>query len=274
VIPHVLEAEGTGPIRHEAWIAHGILGSASNWRTFARRLVADLPGWRLVLVDLRAHGDSPRGAPPHTVAACADDLAELAAARGRGPDVLIGHSFGGKVVLLAAERLPSVRQVWVLDAVPGPGTTTDADGDEDVVAVIRALAAIPQPLARRDDVRAPLAAAGFSDALAGWMTTNLARTDAGFVWRFDLGVIEQLLRDYARLDLWDRVRGGTPAVHLVRAGRSARWTPDALAAAERAAADGAIVHVLPDAGHWVHVDAPEALARLLRSGLEGLVHDA
>jgi pimeloyl-ACP methyl ester carboxylesterase len=271
VIPHVIETDGAGPIRHEAWICHGILGSAANWRSFARRLVADLPGWRVVLIDLRAHGDSPRGEPPHTVSACADDLVELATARGHGPEVLVGHSFGGKVALLAAERLPDVRQLWVIDAVPGPGTTTDAGGDEDVVGVIRTLTAIPQPLARREDVRAPLAAAGFSDGLAGWMTTNLARTDAGFVWRFDLRVVELLLRDYARLDLWDRVRGGARTVHVVRAGRSARWTPEALAALDRAAAAGAVVHVLPDAGHWVHVDAPEALADLLRSGFEDVV---
>ena len=35
---------------------HGILGSGSNWRSFAKRLVQDKPGWRALLIDLRKHG--------------------------------------------------------------------------------------------------------------------------------------------------------------------------------------------------------------------------
>ena len=45
----VLGVERTGPddAPNVAWILHGILGSARNWTTFARRM-ADEARWRIV----------------------------------------------------------------------------------------------------------------------------------------------------------------------------------------------------------------------------------
>ena len=96
-------ASATG--EHVAFVLHGILGSGRNWRTFARRLAARAPAWTFVLFDLRHHGDSGAPPPPHTLDAVADDLAALAAEVGR-PQVVIGHSFGGKVAACYAGRHP------------------------------------------------------------------------------------------------------------------------------------------------------------------------
>ena len=80
------------------FIIHGILGSGQNWRTFARKLQTRLPNLGIALIDLRNHGRSPRGVAPHTLRACAEDLLRLSADIGE-PDIVIGHSFGGKVAL-------------------------------------------------------------------------------------------------------------------------------------------------------------------------------
>ncbi len=54
------------------------------------------------------------------------------------------------------------------------------------------------------------------------------------------------------------------AVHLVRAGRSAAWGGAVAARLAALAPEAAArVHTLPDAGHWLHVDQPEALIRML-----------
>ncbi|KAJ0027485.1 hypothetical protein Pint_36061 [Pistacia integerrima] len=92
-----------------AFILHGLLGSGRNWRSFSRNLAATLSTtspsseWRMVLVDLRNHGQSVdiEGlAPPHNMANAANDLANLVKAKGWvWPDVVIGHSLGGKVAL-------------------------------------------------------------------------------------------------------------------------------------------------------------------------------
>ncbi|KAK6270430.1 hypothetical protein POUND7_007535 [Theobroma cacao] len=80
---------------------------------------------QFVLKYLRCHGDSAsikkRG--PHTVASTALDVLKLIAQLRITPHVLIGHSFGGKVVLSmveqAAKPFPRPVRVWVLYATPG-----------------------------------------------------------------------------------------------------------------------------------------------------------
>ena len=69
---------------------------------------SDAAGWRMVLVDLRNHGQSaslPAFTPPHDIPAAARDIADLIKAEGWGtPDAMIAHSLGGKVVLEFAQK--------------------------------------------------------------------------------------------------------------------------------------------------------------------------
>lgn len=274
---HILQtAPGATPTRW-AWVLHGILGSGQNLRTVARRLTAADPTWGFVLPDLRNHGESHGAPPPHTVAACADDLFALADTLGVRPTVAIGHSFGGKVALIwgamAEARGEPVTRVWALDVPPGPPDLPLALHSE-VVLVVQALRTIPMPLPRRDSIVELLTAAGFSAGLGQWMTTNLRATDAGFVWRFDLDGIEAMLRDYATVDAWPWL--GSPVrrarVDVVRAERSDRWGEGELARFARVEGDPSLaplhLHVLPDAGHWLHVDNPAGLhALLMREGV-------
>lgn len=272
MIPAV-QLVGPAGAPHVAWILHGILGSGTNWRGFARRLVDRAPGWRVVLVDLRNHGDSVPATPPHTLARCAEDLWELSAERGELPSVLIGHSFGGKVALtfaglagrLGATGPGGLEQVWVLDAFPSPWPG-DPEQDAEVVAVMRTLRAIPVPLRRREEVVPLLRAQGYSEGLARWMTTNLRAGPDGYTWRFDLDAAAEMIADYFVQDLWPVIEYPGPGLRIdvVRAARSDRWTDDELARfADLPAGCATRLHVLPDSGHWVHVDAPDALLELL-----------
>lgn len=257
-------APPTGQPWRTAWILHGILGSRQNWRAFSRRLARVLPGWQLRTVDHRNHGDSPLLPGPHSVRSCALDLQDLAVGLGEQPEVLIGHSFGGKVALAhAALRPPGLAQVWVLDAMPGPVCDR---GDNEVDRVIAALGEIPQPLPRRDAVVPLLEARGFSSTLARWMTTNLEEAPGGYTWRFNLPAVREMIDDYFNLDLWpvlEAPRVG-PQIHVVRAARSDRWdapTLDRLAHPPAGAPTS--LHLLPDAGHWVHVDNPAGLIAMM-----------
>jgi pimeloyl-ACP methyl ester carboxylesterase len=263
-------APGATPTRW-AWLLHGILGSGQNLRTVARRLAAADPSWGFVLPDLRNHGESVGAPPPHTVSACADDLFALSDSLGIRPRTAIGHSFGGKVALVwgarAERRGEPVDHVWALDVPPGLVDIPLAMQSE-VVAVVQTLRTIPQPLPRRDTVVDLLTAGGFSPGLAQWMTTNLRATDAGFVWRFDLDGITEMLLDYASVDTWpwllDPARRAR--VDVVRAERSDRWSEAELGRFE--GVPRLQLHVLRDAGHWVHVDNLEGLlALLLEEGL-------
>ena len=258
----IITAPGAAPHR-TAFVLHGILGSRGNWRGFARALTRAHDTWRFVLVDLRGHGESHGAASPHTVAACAADLNRLARHLGYRPEAVIGHSFGGKVALaFARAHRAGLKAAWSLDSPPGAHTI-----DGEVRHVIETARALSTPVADRKAVVAHFEAAGLSTGIGRWMTTNLQRTAAGFVWRFDLDVIDALLSDYAGLDLFPYLEAPPPglALHLVLAGRSNRWQGDT--GRRVAALDRVRVHTLPDAGHWVHIDDPEGLRRLLSESL-------
>ena len=245
-----------------AFVLHGILGSGRNWRAFARRLAAARPDTEYVLVDLRNHGDSHGAPPPHTVTSTADDLAALADELGPVHEV-IGHSFGGKVALRFAQRHPGVlHRVWVLDS---RAADDPPDDDNDVLVLIRALHAIEQPLESRAALVPRLTSRGFSPMLAGWMTTNLRRRDDGFRWAFDLHAVDEMITDYWHADLWPVLRDPPCRIEVVRAGRSDRWTPEVLRRFRIDAHPDVTLHTLPDAGHWVHVDDPDDLLRVMMS---------
>lgn len=255
-----VEAPGASPTR-SAFLLHGILGSRGNWRGFARAMVREHPEWRLVLVDLRGHGESHGAAGPHTVAACAADLDRLAVELGERPAAVVGHSFGGKVALAYARDFGrGLEAAWSLDSPPGKSDAGAAGGE--VAGVIEAIRKAPMPVESRQVIVRHFEAAGFGKGIAGWMTTNLRRGEAGFEWVFDLAVVDALLADYRAVDLWPFLEAPplSLAAHVLVATRGDRWSAGELARLDGLADVG--VHRL-DAGHWVHVDDPSGVRAAL-----------
>jgi pimeloyl-ACP methyl ester carboxylesterase len=256
---------------------HGALGAAHNFRSFARRLAAEKPDYRFVLVDLRNHGASQGASPPHTIEACVHDLFELAAELGVTPRAVIGHSFGGKVALTYSrsvargsaptELAQSLSQVWALDSDPG---TQRPDPSHEVLRVLRALRTESGPFESRGAAIAGLARHGLSSGLSNWLATNLDRRDEGYVWRLDVSAIEELMADYFTEDLWPYLEAarGVPHHHLVVADRSDRWTGTMRERAAQLPREASVtVHELADSGHWVHVDNPDGLLRIFAAHL-------
>jgi pimeloyl-ACP methyl ester carboxylesterase len=123
------------------------------------------------------------------------------------------------------------------------------------------------PLERRQDVVPWLVEQGLSRGLASWMTTNLERRDDHYHWTFDLERIETLLSDYERRDLWPELekRSNTAVgLHFVVAERSERLDAEIRGRLQRLASEGRLAyHLLEDAGHWLHVDNPSGLLRIM-----------
>ena len=94
-----------GKVQQWMLFAHGIFGRGRNWNSVARRVIAGRPGWGAVMMDLREHGGSQGRRPPHTVEAAADDVIELIASLDAPVGAVVGHSFGGKVVLMLARMM-------------------------------------------------------------------------------------------------------------------------------------------------------------------------
>jgi pimeloyl-ACP methyl ester carboxylesterase len=261
---NVLTAKGATPTR-AFLVLHGILGSRSNWRTIARRLVEAQPDWAAVLVDLRMHGDSIGFPPPHTLAAAATDVRALVDSLALPVRAVLGHSFGGKVSLaLVEEDARGIETLLLVDSMPG--AREGGRGSESTLAVVAMLRALPARYASRERFVEDVVARGHTEGMAQWLAMNLEPDGDGYRLRLDLDAIESLLEDYFARDLWHVVEAPVEglSIDVIIGGASPVYDAADRARAERAAASSANVHVhvIEHAGHWVHVDAPDALVRI------------
>lgn len=254
--------DSPGP--RDIYYLHGIFGSGRNWRSVARRVHGERPDWGSVLVDLRMHGESQDFTPPHTIVACAADVARMLAVQGAADSVLVGHSFGGKVALAAASQANAVRQVWVIDSTPS--ARAPGGGALDMLVTLESL---PREFPTRESAVADLMRAGQQRVVAKWMATNLLSRDGMWRWRFSLAALRELLTDFHRTDLWsvleDTRRPFT--VHVVKARDSA-----VLSAADLERLEGlpegskTYLHLVPGS-HWVNTESPTELTALMTAHL-------
>ncbi len=248
-------------------LTHGIYGSGANWRAIARKIVERRPDWCIALVDLRNHGRSRSAQPPHDLAACARDIAELAGEL--QTRALAGHSFGGKVMLAARAVVPApIVQTWMFDSSPSARPGAENDPHNSVTRVLNLMERLPRLWPKREDFVTAVVADGHAPALASWLAMNVVPTEGGSVaLRLDLVAIREMLRDYYAQDLWhvalDPALPGSLEVVIAQQSR-------ALDAGDRARLATAPPHVRVhgiDAGHWLHIEAAANVVELLVSSL-------
>ncbi|MET9295139.1 alpha/beta hydrolase [Streptomyces sp. NPDC003077] len=115
---------GDGPL---VVLAPGLGDVRAAYRFLAPELAA--AGHRVVTTDLRGHGASSTGWDSYSRTDVADDLLALVAHLDAGPAVLVGASFAGGAVAIAAARDPErVRAVVQL----GPGTRRPKAAPKDL----------------------------------------------------------------------------------------------------------------------------------------------
>ncbi|XP_073017685.1 uncharacterized protein [Primulina eburnea] len=288
-----IKASPEKPHQYTAMILHGLLGSARNWRSFSRSLAASLSPaqWRMVLVDLRNHGKSAEldgFLPPHNLENAAKDLANLVRSQGWDwPDVVVGHSMGGKVALQFAQSCANgdygdidglPRQLWVLDSVPGQVSRDNSDGE--VEKVLQTLQSLPSTLPSRKWLVDHMLQLGFSNSLSQWIGSNLKTSGKEVTWAFNLEGAAQMFHSYGEMDYWPLLEN-TPKgmeIAIVRAEKSDRWNADVIKQLNNISSKrvdetkGKVsYHVLPNAGHWVHVDNAKGLLEIIAPKVASLV---
>jgi esterase len=280
VIPaHTLLGAADAP--RFGFVTHGVLGAGNNLRSFMKRITDAHPEFRFALVDLRLHGKNEPAAAPHTLETCVDDFIDLAEHLGP-PEVFIGHSLGGKVALCYGKRTcapgplrpvfgaSKLKQIWALDSDPGAQIPGES---HQVLQVLSAISFQPPPFPSRAAVIEGLMSYGLSSGLANWLSTNLEKRDEGYVWRLDLDSIRELLDDYFSKDLWPFLESLSqappgPEFHLVVAENSDRWSGTMKERARSLPPSTRFhLHELERSGHWVHVDNPDGLERIVTSQL-------
>ena len=232
-------------------ILHGLFGSSQNWAGMGRRL-SDVG--RIVGLDLRNHGDSPRG-EPHALAACVEDLHEWCASRAEGPVTLIGHSMGGLVAMGFAVRHPGLTAgVASIDIAPRPYQP----GHEREYRALRTDITGCRSRADLDALLAPILPEARERQ---FMLTNAVRDGEGFRWRLDPGVLEG---NTVAAD-WATVTGRFDGPALLVAGGRSPYVGPGDAERARGFFPRLRVEILLEADHWPHVTDGASLERILRA---------
>ncbi|XP_010520701.1 PREDICTED: protein ABHD11 [Tarenaya hassleriana] len=276
------------PYDSTAIVIHGLLGSGRNWRSFSLSLASSLSAfsgseWRMVLVDLRNHGRSTEVEgldPPHDLVSSAKDVADLVKGSGWDwPDVVVGHSLGGKVALQFlescingdyGESASPPKQLWVLDSVPGEVKSENSDGE--VEKVLQTLQSLPSPIPSRKWLVEHMLELGFSRSLSEWIGSNLKRSGDTLTWAFNLEGAIQMFSSYRATSYWSLLENPPKdtEINVVMAEKSDRWDPETSERLERIGKSGqdsstgkASTHLLENSGHWVHVDNPKGLLEII-----------
>ncbi len=237
-------------------ILHGFFASSRNWRSIARQLQQD---FHIFVPDQRNHGASPH-AEPMDYPAMANDMVDFLYQHGLQRAHFLGHSMGGKVAMLLALNQPQmINKLIVADISP-------RNYQHSFDQTIQALKNIPlEQIQNRKQADRFLAEAIEDESYRQFLLQNLGLDNGRYRWRVDLPLFQR----YAdKIVGFPEIQAGKfypdPALFLggensdyIRENDVYRYFPKA------------IIKYLPNAAHWLHVQAPEAFCQEVRQFLAG-----
>jgi pimeloyl-ACP methyl ester carboxylesterase len=232
------------PDRDEAPVAVLVHGVTGWWKTWWRvgPALADR-GWRVIAVDQRGHGTSPRIDEPATLDELAADL-EAAIERHATPpiDLLIGHSLGAMVAMTLARRCPSIARRLVLEDPPSIDRTTDEEFFASLRAGVRAAQETPDAEVERELAENPRWLRGDAEQ----NVEGRAMADAG-------GIVASLRRPRPFTVAGSAAELEVPTLYLLAdEERSVLTGPARARLREEVPSDARILEF--DAGHTIHRD--------------------
>lgn len=239
-------------------ILHGLFGTLDNWQTLAKRLAEH---YNVFLVDLRNHGRSPHS-DQHDYDVMAEDVLRLVDELQIPTPAIMGHSMGGKVAMNYALKYPTrLTKLIVVDIAP---KAYPPHHDE----IIDALQSVDlSTVTSRGDVDAQLAKSIKEESVRLFLMKNLYRKeDNTFGWRMNLDTIEQNYENVAAA-----ITSDIPfkkSTLFIKGGRSRYILPEDVYSSIEHLFTLVQVETIPDAGHWVHAEAPDQVYDLVTRFLE------
>jgi esterase len=247
-------------------LLHGVTGHARTWDDEARALSATR---RVFALDQRGHGDSdPAPDGDYTTATLCDDLATFIDSLGLARVTLVALSMGGRVAIAYAGRYPSrMDRLVVIDigpeiAVAGRGRVGGmmAGSPERFDSVARAI-----DYARTNAPR-------YSEAMLRHRVEHGVRplAEGGVTWKYDRAIRESVRNGRWRdtIDLWPLWSAITCPTLIIRGGDSDILSPEIAGRMLQAQPHAELVDI-PNAGHTVPGDQPEAFLYALEKFLDG-----
>lgn len=232
-------------------LLHGLFGSLDNLGVIARQLAQN---YQVISVDLPNHGRSE-----HIDSVNYTDMAnrvhQCMTELGIERYSVVGHSMGGKVAMRMAHLFPnSVQKLAVLDMAPVAYTVARH------TQVLKALNAVVDatPNSRSDALKV-MAQHLDDQGVIQFLSKSLHKQDCGFGWRFNVATLE---KDYWSILGWEQQAPNTLPTLMVIGGDSDYVQPQHQAQIV-AQFPTVKAHVISNAGHWLHAEKPEQVARAI-----------
>ena len=241
-------------------LCHGLFGQGRNWTQVAKALAED---HRVTLVDMPDHGRSAWSERFDYLGA-AEQVADLLAEE---PAVLVGHSMGGKVAMIAALAHPQVVDgLCVVDVAPV--SYPDGREFEGFIAAMRSLDLAGLPSRAEAEVR--LSSAVPDPMVRAFLLQNLRREGETWRWQLNLDVLADdldTIRGWPEGDIATMEPYRGPVLWV--AGARSDYVQDAHAATMERWFPRVRRVTVKGAGHWVHSEQPGVVIEVLRRFLAG-----
>ncbi|HCP80157.1 MAG TPA: alpha/beta hydrolase [Octadecabacter sp.] len=223
-------------------IAHGLFGSARNWGVIAKRL-SDT--YHVLTPDMRNHGASPWN-NTQSYPDMADDLAELL----DGPTFVVGHSMGGKAVMVLALKYPHlVKKLVVADIAPVRYTHTQAQH-------IKAMRAVDLHAIERRSQAGETLDPEVRDFLLQSLDVKAKK------WTLNLDVLDA---EMPKIMDFPAISGTYDGPTLFLSGADSDYVTPAHRPVIKDMFPKARFAKLPGAGHWLHAQKPREFEATLRA---------
>lgn len=234
-------------------ILHGLLGSSQNWQRAAKVFAGK---YRVLVIDLRNHGDSPH-TPTHSFAEMREDVKGFFDRQHLEQAHLLGHSMGGGVAMEFAFHYPHRLSGLIIEDI-APRAYPNDSGE-----ILQTLAEIDLTgISSRQQVDEQLAKKINSPVTRQFLLTNLFRKeDNSFSWRVNLPALLDFRRELSTYAPQEHTRydgealfiGGERSAYRIDQDRNliVRHFPNSRLA------------MIPNAGHWLHFEALQAFTDMV-----------
>jgi pimeloyl-ACP methyl ester carboxylesterase len=211
---------------------------------------------KVVVVDLRGHGDSePSRSGAYDADTGAGDVRTIIAQLELASPILIGHSFGGELVLrLAARPVPDVAAAVFVDICPEANQEASRQATVLMRETLRTYGSIEDYCNVLMSIR-PILSKAAAERLAHG---SLRPVEGGFQLKLDPALIDSADEEFTTAAQWRELLPGIRCPTLVvRGAASAMVSASCAAQMARMLAKARVVTV-PKAGHAVMSDNPAA----------------
>jgi pimeloyl-ACP methyl ester carboxylesterase len=227
------------------FILHGLFGSSDNWQTLAKKFAED---YQVYLVDQRNHGHSP-----HSIEFNYDlmvaDFAELIDDLGLDQINLLGHSMGGKTAIgFAAEHPELLKKLIVVDISHKQYPMHHEQIIEGLksidLEIVKTRGSADKVLAKKID----------NASVRQFLLKNLYWESKGqLAWRINVPVLSNEIEQIIEEIYFSEIETET----LFIRGEMSNYILDSDFEELNHKFPNHKMISIPEAGHWVHAEAPE-----------------